>query len=95
LTRIDELEEKSILASNYYPFKTDPSLIDNLTPDDLFKVGEDYFSRWVEHILRSLGATWLGSASVWRNACKQVEDFKYLLRITINDRPLDEKVERE
>jgi len=78
---------------NKYPFKTDPSLIDKLTPDDLFKVGGDYLCRWIEHTLRPLGAIGLGSAAVWRNACKQIEDFKDLLRIAVSDRSLAEKVD--
>ncbi|MHA1665617.1 MAG: hypothetical protein ACTSVW_07285 [Candidatus Njordarchaeales archaeon] len=76
-----------------YPFKANPSLIDNLTPDDLFKVGEDYFFRWIEHTLRPLGSISVGSAAVWRNACKQLEDFKDLLRIAVSDRPLSEKID--
>jgi len=78
---------------NKYPFQTDPSLIDNLTPDDLFKVGADYFFRWIEHTLRPLGALRLGSATVWRNACKQIDDFKDLLRIAVSNRALSEKVD--
>jgi len=76
-----------------YPFHIDTSLIDNLKSDDLFKVGGDYFFRWIEHTLRSLGAISLGSAAVWRNACKQLEDFKDLLKIVVCNRTLVEKVD--
>lgn len=76
-----------------YPFRDDPESINRLTPDDLFKVGEDYFFRWIEHTLRPLGSITLGSAAVWRNACRQIEDFKDLLRIAVSDRPLAEKVD--
>jgi len=76
-----------------YPFKSDPDSIDNLTPDDLFKVREDYFFRWIEHTLRPLGSLTIGSAAVWRNACNQIDDFKFLLRIAVSDRSLAEKVD--
>lgn len=76
-----------------YPFRDDPEFIDRLTPDDLFKVGGDYFFRWIEHTLRPLGSITLGSAAVWRNACEKIEDFKDLLRMAVSDRPLAEKVD--
>ena len=76
-----------------YPFKNDPDSIDKLIADDLFKVGEDYFFKWIEHTLRPLGSITLGSAAVWRNAFKQIEEFKDLLRIAVSDRPLAKKVD--
>jgi hypothetical protein len=77
-----------------YPFKNDPSSIDNLTPDDLFKKGEDYFFRWIEFTLRPLGGIAMGSAMVYKNACNQLEDFKVLLRIAVDDtKTLAEKVD--
>jgi len=77
-----------------YPFQDDPTSIDKLTPDDLFKKGEDYFFRWIEFKLRPLGHIALGSAIVYRNACDQLEDFKDLLRIAVDEeKSLAEKVD--
>jgi len=77
-----------------YPFKDDPTSIDRLTPDDLFKKGEDYFFRWIEFKLRPLGHIALGSAIVYRNACDQLEDFKDLLRIAVDEgKSLAQKVD--
>lgn len=65
-----------------------------MTPDDLFKKGEDYFFRWIEFKLRPLGRIALGSATVYRNACNQLEDFKDLLHITVDEeKSLAEKVD--
>jgi hypothetical protein len=77
-----------------YPFKDDTESIDKLRPEDIFMKGEDYFFRWIEFKLRPLGRIALGSAIVYRNACDQLEDFKDLLRITIDDgKSLAEKVD--
>lgn len=77
-----------------YPFKDNPKSIDELTADDLFKKGEDYFFRWIEFTLRPLGRIAIGSATVYRNAYNQLEDFKDLLRIAVDEeRTLAEKVD--
>jgi len=77
-----------------YPFQDDARFIDLLTPDDLFKKGKDYFFRWIEFTLRPLGHIALGSATVYRNACNQLEDFKDLLRIAVDgEKSLAEKVD--
>ena len=77
-----------------YPFKEDPESINRLTPNDLFKKGEDYFFKWIEFTLRPLGRLALGSATVYRNACNQLEDFKDLLRIAVDEeKSLAEKVD--
>lgn len=76
-----------------YPFKDDPRFIDLLTPEDLFKKGEDYFFRWIEFKLRSLGRLLVGSTLAYQNACNQLEDFKDLLRIAVDgEKSLAEKV---
>ena len=77
-----------------YPFRDDPESIDRLKPDDLFKKGGDYFFRWIEFTLRSLGRIALGSATVYHTACDQLEDFKDLLRIAVDEeKSLGEKVD--
>lgn len=77
-----------------YPFKDKPESIEKLTADELFKKGEDYFFRWIEFTLRPLGHIALGSATVYRNACNQLEDFKDLLRIAVDrEKSLAEKVD--
>lgn len=77
-----------------YPFKDTPDSIDRLTDEDLFKKGGDYFFKWIEFTLRPLGAIALGSATVYRNACNQLEEFKDLLRIAVDDeKSLAEKVD--
>ena len=77
-----------------YPFKDNPDSIEDLTPDDLFKKGEDYFFKWIEFKLRPLGRIALGGATVYRNACNQLEDFKELLRIAVDEeKTLAEKID--
>lgn len=77
-----------------YPFKDDPASIDRLTPDDLFKKGEDYFFKWIEFKLRPLGRIVVGSTMAYLNACKQIDDFKELLRIAVDERKtLAEKID--
>jgi hypothetical protein len=77
-----------------YPFKEDPKSIDDLTADDVFKKGGDYFFRWVEHRLKPLGHLTIHGATVYRNARNQVEDFKALLRIVVDEsKTLAEKVD--
>jgi len=76
-----------------YPFKDDPASINDLTPDDLFKKGEDYFFKWIEFTLAPLGHI-TTYATVYRNACSQLEDFKDLLRIAVDkNKSLAEKVD--
>jgi hypothetical protein len=77
-----------------YPFKEDPESIDRLTPEDLFKKGGDYFFKWIEFTLRPLGRIALGSATVYQNACNQLDDFKDLLHLAVDEKKsLAEKVD--
>lgn len=79
-----------------YPFRDNPRYIDNLTADDLFKekppqIGD--FFRWIEYKLKPLGHLSVYS-SVYRNARNQLEDFKALLRVVVNEnKSLAEKVD--
>lgn len=79
-----------------YPFKDSPESIDSLTADDLFKespptVGD--FFRWIEFKLKPLGYLSVYS-NVYRNARNQLDDFKTLLRIAVDEeKSLAEKVD--
>jgi hypothetical protein len=78
-----------------YPFREHPELIDKLTPDDLYKKGaEDYFFLWVEHRTRALGAIFTYGGLVYPNAVANIDKFKKLLKIAVDDaKPLHEKID--
>lgn len=91
--KIDESLSMLKAFRQKYPFKDDPNSIDALTAEDLFKKGGDYFFRWVEFRLKEIGALFIYS-NVYRNACNQLDDFKALLRIAVDDsKSLAEKVD--
>ena len=75
-----------------YPFKTDPNSIDNITTDDLYQKGGDYFFKWVEFTLKQLGALYIW-ATVYENVCNQIDDFKDLMKTAVSDKSLAEKVD--
>ena len=76
-----------------YPFKDHPESIDNLTAEDLFNKGGDYFFRWIVYELKDLGYIG-GYPTAFRNACEKLEDFKELLRIVVDEeKTLAEKVD--
>jgi hypothetical protein len=78
-----------------YPFREHPELIDKLTPDDIYKKGaEDYFFLWVEHRTRALGAIFTYGGLVYPNAVANIDKFKKLLKIAVDDaKPLREKID--
>ena len=92
-----EMEDALNLLEEFrrkYPFKDDPASIGTLTPDDLFKKGGDYFFKWIEFTLRPLGRIVVGSTIAYLNACEQIDDFKELLRIAVDEgKTLAEKVD--
>lgn len=76
-----------------YPFKDHPEFIDDLTVEDLFKEGEDYFFKWIMYKLKPLGYIG-GYPTVFRNACEKLEVFKDLLRTVVDEeKTLAEKVD--
>ena len=78
---IDNALAKLDAVLKMYPFHTDPTSIDSLTPEDLFnpKNKPNYFFYWVEHGLKDLGSIGVGSTAPWRNACKNIIIFKQIL----------------
>jgi len=80
-----------------YPYRERPELIDELTPDKLYKKGaKDYFFLWIEHKTRSLGAIFTYGGSVYPNAVAKIDIFKSLLKIVVDDsRRLSEKIDAE
>ncbi len=78
-----------------YPYKERPELIDKLTPDRLYKKGaKDYFFLWVEHRTRSLGSISTYGGLVYPNAVANIDVFKSLLKIVVDDsKQLSEKID--
>ena len=78
-----------------YPFREHPELIDSLAPEKLYKKGvDDYFFLWVEHRTRALGAIFTYGGLVYPNAVANIDRFKELLKIAVDDRrPLREKID--
>ena len=78
-----------------YPFREHPELIDKLTPDKVQKKGgEDYFFLWVDYRTKALGALPGYSAFAYYNAAENIEEFKKLLRIVVDDsKSLSEKID--
>jgi len=68
-----------------YPFKKDPTKIDELTPDDVYNKGGDYFFKWIEHKLKTLGHLTIGSAAYLESARDNIDTLKMLLKIVVDD----------
>lgn len=70
-----------------YPFRTQPNLIDGLTPDAIYNPGpgKDYFLKWIEHKLAPLGHMGIGSAYYAINAKNNIDMFKELMHTSVND----------
>jgi hypothetical protein len=88
--RLKELRQK-------YPFTENLRTIEWLDPDKLFKVNPDEvgdFFRLIETTLKPFGNPTLSSSNIYRNARLQIQDFKNLLRIVVdNRRSLAQKVD--
>lgn len=78
-----------------YPFKDSPKSIDSLAPKELYsKENPEVFFKWIQFKLGPLGRIAIGSDIVYLNACDQLEDFKDLLHIAVDDeKSLAEKVD--
>lgn len=77
-----------------YPWRAKPELIDDLTHDDLYNPGPGYFFDWIEHKLRGFGHIYVGHAGVWENAAENIDEFKRLLKMAVdNNVPLNQKVD--
>lgn len=71
-------------------------LIDKITPDDVYNPGkEGYLLHYLEHKLKPLGHLHVPSDRPWRNAREDIETFKELLRIAVDEeKSLAEKLMR-
>jgi len=78
-----------------YPLRENPDLINKLTPQDLYKPGgSNYFFLYLEHKTKALGAVAAPSDRPWRNAQEDIEKFKDLLRISVDEsKSLAEKID--
>jgi hypothetical protein len=70
-----------------FPFAENPASIDTLKPDDVFnenslEVGE--FFHYLEHYFKPLGYLPARDQSVYRCVRPQIEDFKSLLKVTVD-----------
>jgi len=94
--KVDDALELLKQFRRNYPFKESPESIDSLTIDDLFKesppkVGNFFW--WIEYKLKPLGYLSIYS-NVYRNARNQLEEFKALLYVAVDDeKTLAEKVD--
>lgn len=71
---------------NRFPFREKPELIDNLTPEDVYNPGvSGYFFDYIEHRLKPLGHIYLPSDKPWRNARDNLDEFKKLLKVAVDD----------
>jgi hypothetical protein len=82
---IDKCHELHKQFLDKYPFKEHPEKIDELTQDDIYAKGGDYFFLWVEHKLKSVGHLSIGSAAYLESARNNLDRLKVLLRICIDD----------
>jgi len=72
-----------------FPFVENLREIDLLNPDRLFRINPDYigeFFQGLEDIFKPLGYPTFGNSNIYRNARLQINDFKLLLRTTVDDR---------
>jgi hypothetical protein len=79
-----------------FQFAENPASIDTLKPDDLFnensgEVGE--FFHYLEYYFRPLGHPAVRDQSVYRNVRAQIEDFKTLLKATVDKKTIAQKVD--
>ena len=69
-----------------FPFREKPELIEDLTSEDVYNPGvSGYFLDYVEHKLKPLGHIYVPSDRPWRSARDNLDDFKRLLKIAVDD----------
>jgi hypothetical protein len=80
-----------------FPFTESLREIEILNPDKLFKINPDgmgEFFQILEDIVKSLKYSILDDSNIYRNAHLQINDFKLLLRTTVDDRKtLSQKID--
>ncbi len=94
-----EIENAIVLLKRFrekYPFAENPSLIETLNPEDVFReVGEvGEFFHYLEYYLKPIGHLTIYGSEVYRRIKAQFEDFKELLYVVVDKkRTLAEKVD--
>jgi len=93
-----EMEEARRLLEQFlkkFPFRQNPSAIDELKPENLFEKGNpDSFFQWLEYKLKDCGRLFIGSRFVFDSAVERIDDFKDLLRIAVDDsKEIHEKID--
>ncbi|WP_414469261.1 AAA family ATPase [Methanobacterium sp. ACI-7] len=68
-----------------YPFQEHPEKIDLLEPNDVYNPGNPSFLYYIEHGLADFGRVRVGSSKYAENAKKQIDLFKKLLYIVVDD----------
>ena len=69
-----------------YPFHKNPEKIDLLLPNEVYNPGDNiYFLKYIEHKLHEFGMISLGSSKYAENAKQQINTFKELLHIAVDD----------
>lgn len=79
-----------------FPFRKNPSLIDELTPEKLYDTGKSRvsFFHFFQFRLRRVGAITIYRDKPWREACAKIDLFKQLLKLIVDDSiPIHEKVD--
>ncbi|MCL2287673.1 MAG: hypothetical protein FWC33_00590, partial [Candidatus Bathyarchaeota archaeon] len=72
-----------------FPFTENLREIELLNPDKLFIINPDFvgeFFQTLENLFKSLEYPMFGNTNIYRNARLQINDFKLLLRTTVDDR---------
>ena len=83
--RLEHSKEVYEVFLNLYPFHEHPEKIDLLKPDDIYNPGNKSFLYYIEHGLGDCGRIKVGNAQYAINARKQIETFKKLLHIAVDD----------
>lgn len=80
-----------------YPFREHPEEIDNLNGEKIYNPGsDDYFFLWIEHRTQPLGAIFTYGGSIYPNAVENIEKFKELLKIVVDEnKTISEKIDAE
>ena len=85
-TRIEDAWRLQQEFVSRFPFREKPELIDDLIPKDVYNPGvSGYFLDYIEHKLKPLGHIYVPSDRPWRNARDNLDDFKKLLKIAVDD----------
>jgi hypothetical protein len=94
---VDETLEKLKMFREEYPFTEDPTQIEKLSSDDIFKIDTEQmgdFFRYIEHQLKQLGHLTIYGSKVYHNIRAQLEDFKELLYTVVDkEKSIAEKVD--